>query len=89
MVLINGLSIYLSIQQVSVCLRFLIDGVTKEVFVGFYNTKCTEGLALYELIKKVLAKLKLEIVNIVGQCYAGASNMSGVHKGTSHSSQRR
>ena len=35
------------IEQVSVCLRFLIDGVTKEVFVGFYNTKCTEGLALY------------------------------------------
>ena len=69
------------IEQVSVCLRFLIDGVTKEVFVGFYNTKCTEGLALFELIKKVLAKLKLEIVNIVGQCYDGASNMSGVHKG--------
>ena len=56
----------------SVCLRFLIDGVTKEVFVGFYNTKCTEGLVLYELIKKVPAKLKLEIVNIVGQCYDGA-----------------
>ena len=69
------------IEQVSVCLRFLIDGVTKEVFVGFYNTKCTEGLALYELIKKVLAKLKLAIVNIVGQCYDGASNMSSVHKG--------
>ena len=69
------------IEQVSICLRFLIDVVTKEVFVGFYNTKCTEELALYELIKKVLAKLKLEIVNIVGQCYDGTSNMSGVHKG--------
>ena len=40
-----------------------------------------KDFALYELIKKVLAKLKLEIVNIVGQCYDGASNMSGVHKG--------
>ena len=68
-------------EQVCVCLRFLRDGITKEVFVGFYNTKCTEGLALYELIKTVLAKLKLEIVNIVGRCYDGASNMSGVYKG--------
>jgi hypothetical protein len=51
---------------VSVCLRYLKDGVIKEDFVGFYDTKCTEGLALYELIKKVLDKLNLEIANIVG-----------------------
>ena len=44
------------IEQVSVCLRFLIDGVTKEVFVGFDNTKCTEGLALYELINSFATK---------------------------------
>ena len=68
-------------EQVSVCLRLLKDGVTKEVFVGFYDTKCIEGLALYELIKTVFCKLKLEIVNIVGQCYDAASNMSGIHKG--------
>ena len=53
----------------------------KEVFVGVYGTKCSEGLALYELIKTVFSKLKLEIVNIVGQCYDGAGNMSGIHKG--------
>ena len=28
------------------------------------------------MIKKVLAKLKLEVVNVVGQCYDGASNLS-------------
>ena len=46
-----------------------------------HDTKSTEGLALYDFIKKFLKKLKLEIGNIVGQCYDGANNMSGVHKG--------
>jgi hypothetical protein len=72
---------------VSICLRYLKDGVTKEVFVGFYDTISTEGLALYELIKKILDKLKLEIVNIVEQCYDSVSNMSGVHKGPYESTE--
>ena len=42
-------------EQVSACLRLLKYGVTKEVFVGFYVTKCTEVPALYGLIKTVFS----------------------------------
>lgn len=68
-------------EQVSACLPYLTDGVTKEVFDSFYETNCTKWSVLYKLIKKVLDTLKLDITNVVGQCYDGASNMSVTHEG--------
>ena len=68
-------------EQVAICLRFTIDGETRESFVGFYSTPLTDGQALYNLVTGVMATLNLELDKIVGQCYDGAANMSGVQKG--------
>ena len=69
------------IEQVSLCLSYIADGVKKETFIGFYKTKSTEGEVLYELLKKAIENLNLNTENIVGKCFDGAANMSGVHKG--------
>ena len=69
------------IEQVSLCLSYIADGIKKETFVGFYDTKSTEGEVLYALVKKVIKDLNLELENIVGKCFDGAANMSGIYKG--------
>ena len=70
-------------EQVSFCLSYLANGTKKEAFVGFHSTKTTDGEALYKLVKEVMNNLQLELQNIVGECFDGASNMSGVNKGLS------
>ena len=70
-------------EQVSFCLSYLANGTKKEAFVGFHATKTTDGEALYKLVKEVMNDLQLELQNIVGECFDGASNMSGVNKGLS------
>ncbi|XP_028407182.1 zinc finger MYM-type protein 1-like [Dendronephthya gigantea] len=67
--------------QVSICLSFIADGVKKEAFVGFYETKTTDGKTLYNLITKAISDLNLDLINIVGECFDGAANMSGKEKG--------
>ena len=47
------------IEQVSLCLSYIADGVKKETFIGFYKTKSTEGEVLYELLKKAIEDLNL------------------------------
>ena len=68
-------------EQVSLCLSFIANGVKKEAFVGFYETKTTDGKALYDLITKAISDLNLDLTNIVGKCFDGAANMSGKEKG--------
>lgn len=68
-------------EQVALCLSYLADGKKQEAFIGFYDTKSTEGEVLYQLVKKALNDLELDIKNIVGQCYDGAANMCGIYKG--------
>ena len=67
-------------EQVSICLSFIADGVKKEAFVGFYETKATDGKALYDLIAKAITDLNLDLTNVVGECFDGATNMSGKEK---------
>ena len=69
------------VEQVSLCLRYVFNGETKETFAGFYPTASTEGEVLYELVKTAIGKLELSLQNIVAECFDGAANMSGVHKG--------
>ena len=68
-------------RQVSMCLRYVIDGETKETFTGFYKTNSTEGEVLYELVKAAVSKLESCLGNIIAECFDGAANMSGAHKG--------
>ena len=65
----------------AICLRFTIEGETRESFIGFHATPSTEGRVLFELVKHVLGKLELKLDEIVGECFDGAANMSGVQRG--------
>ena len=69
------------VEQDAMCLRFITEGETRESFIGFYATPSTEGSVLCELVKNVLGKLELKLDKIVGECFDGAANMSGVHRG--------
>ena len=68
-------------EEVSLCFNFVADGVKKEAFFGFYETKTTYGKALYDLITKAISDLNLDLTNIVGECFDGAANMGGKEKG--------
>ncbi|XP_068703957.1 zinc finger MYM-type protein 1-like [Montipora foliosa] len=68
-------------EEVSLCLRYVINGETKETFVGFFATASTEGEVLYELAKTAINKLDLRLENIIAECFDGAANMSGIRKG--------
>ena len=48
---------------------------------GFFATESTEGEVLYELVKKAVTSLNLQLRDIVGECFDGAANMSGCNKG--------
>ena len=67
--------------QVSLFLRYVFNGETKETFTGFYSTKSTEAEVLYELVKTAISNLKLRLEDIVAECFDGAANMSGARKG--------
>ncbi|XP_028406786.1 zinc finger MYM-type protein 1-like [Dendronephthya gigantea] len=69
------------IEQVSICLRYVLAGETLETFIGFFCTSSTEGIVLLELLKNVITENGLKLEDIVGECFDGASNMSGIHKG--------
>ncbi|XP_028412600.1 zinc finger MYM-type protein 1-like [Dendronephthya gigantea] len=68
-------------EQVSLCLRYVVEGETRETFARFFATESTEGEVLYELVKKTITNLNLVLSDIVGECFDGAANMSGCHKG--------
>ena len=70
-------------EQVALCLSYISGGIKKETFIGFYETNSTEGKVLYELVKKAINNLLLNTENIVGKCFDGAANMSGLYKGLS------
>ena len=56
-------------EEVSLCLRYVINGET------------TEGEILYELAKTAINKMDLRLENIIAVCFDGAANMSGIRKG--------
>uniref|UniRef100_A0A6P4FBL9 Zinc finger MYM-type protein 1-like n=1 Tax=Drosophila rhopaloa TaxID=1041015 RepID=A0A6P4FBL9_DRORH len=65
-------------EQVSICLRVASSNlVSTEYFMGFYETASTKAAALFEILKDVLARFHLPIEKLRGQCYDGASNVSG------------
>jgi len=70
-------------EQVSVCIRYIDDKLAvKEKFVGFYKTDSTTAEALCQLVLDALESFGLDYsTKLVGQCYDGASNMSGVKNG--------
>ena len=69
-------------EQVSICLRSVTaDLEVEEQFVGLYAVDSTTASSLVTVVKDALLRLGLDIKNLRGQCYDGASNMSGAFRG--------
>ncbi|CAL9706094.1 unnamed protein product [Knipowitschia caucasica] len=69
-------------EQVSICLRFVTDELQpEEIFVGFYETASTTAEALFQLLQDALIRFSLPLNKCRGQCYDGASNVSGIRNG--------
>ena len=52
-----------------------------ESFVGLYLVDAIDAGTLFDVIKDVLARLNISFNKIRGQCYDGASSMSGAKSG--------
>lgn len=69
-------------EQVVVCLRWVDDIFeAHEIFVGLYEVESTEASAIFFLIRDVLKRFNISIAKLRGQCYDGASAMSGYKSG--------
>lgn len=69
-------------EQVSICFRVVAGNLEpEEHFVGFYETSTTTANVLFQLLNDVLMRFSLPLQKCRGQCYDGASNMSGIKAG--------
>ena len=65
-------------EQISVCFRIVNkDFSIQEIFFGFYETSTTTSEKLFAVLKGVLLRMQFDISKCRGQCYDGASNVSG------------
>ena len=65
-------------EQAVLCFRWVSDDlIAHEDFVGLYGIENTEAKTLVNMILDVLTRLNLSIKKLRGQCYDGASAMSG------------
>lgn len=69
-------------EQLVFCLRYVDHSLeVHEEFVGLYCLDSTSANSIIATIKDILLRLNLRIDNCRGQCYDGASSMSGVKSG--------
>ena len=65
-------------EQMVICFRWVDDELdVHEDFIGLYETESTEAVALLTIIHDALNRLNISITKLRGQCYDGASEMSG------------
>lgn len=57
------------------------DLVPQEYFLGVYEVQSTTAENLTKVILDFMQRSGLSMENLRGQCYDGARNMSGAHKG--------
>jgi hypothetical protein len=70
------------LEQMVLCLRFVSNDLeVHEEFIGLYSLESTSAESIVGTIKDVLLRMNLRIENCRGQCYDGASSMSGVKSG--------
>ena len=73
-------------EQVVIVLRWVDDSLSvHEDFIGLYKTDSTTAATLVALIKDVLLRCNISINMWRGQCYDGASVMTGKKNGVSTS----
>ena len=69
-------------EQVVVCIRWVDDNFeVHEDFIGLYQVDSTGAEKIYHVITDVFLRLNLTISKVRGQCYDGASAMSGAKSG--------
>ena len=69
-------------EQAVICFHW-VDGQLEahEEFVALENINSTEATSILAAIKKVLETTNISISRLRGQCYDGASSMSGTKQG--------
>ena len=76
-------------EQVVVCFRWVDSNLEPhEEFIGLYQVDSTQASALVATIRDVLQRVNVSITKLRGQCYDGASSMSGSRGGVAIQLQR-
>ena len=69
-------------EQMVLCLRYVDDDLeVHEEVIGLYSLESTSADMIMSTIEDVLLRLNLKVNNCRGQCYDGASTMSGCRSG--------
>ena len=69
-------------EQCVNCIPWVLDDQeVHEDFLGLYIIDPTTYESLVKLIKDAMLRMNLTLSNCCGQCYGGASNMSGKNNG--------
>jgi hypothetical protein len=64
-------------EQMSLCVRFTLNGVLREEFLKYVKVVDTTGISLSKVIMEEFSQLGLDCNYLIGQGYDGASVMSG------------
>ena len=71
-------------EQVAVYMRWIdSDFQPHEDFIGLYKLDFIAASKFVSVLEDTLQRMNLRIFNCRGQCYDGASNMTGVRNGVS------
>jgi len=69
------------IDQLSLCIRYVLKGEVQERFLKMIEVKSSTGIEQYLLVKENLDSLSIDLKNLVSESFDGASNMSGQYSG--------
>lgn len=77
-ILLDETSDISKLEQVSICTRIVDDNLeVSEYFMEFCTTKNTKAESLLDIVTDFFKRKGLDIHDLRGQCYDGASNVSG------------
>ena len=71
-----------NMEQVTLVIRHVTEELqVHEEFLGFYAVDSTDATTLVSVVKDAMVQMNLPISKLRGQCYDGASVMSGIRSG--------
>ena len=68
-------------EELAVLVRYVWDRVIEERLLAVEPMEETTAEALFHTIQEKLQQCGIEFSNMCGQCFDGASNVSGIHTG--------
>ena len=69
-------------EQFTINIRWVDEHLNEhEKFIGLYQVSTIDAESLVSAIRDVLLRMNVKVADCRGQCYDGASNMSGARKG--------